>query len=203
MTDRLTRRRTICALATASVAGLAGCSGGGSDATATPTDATAGDGDDSDGSGGTATPTPSGDGKSLTATFRSGSDTFETLVVAVSSVTFEPAESGGSSATLDAGGTTVDLATSAEETDPFLDGATLPYGTYDAVVLDAAVEEATLSDGSSATVETGEMRQSLVINDEPADVEPSRFDASLSLYPSIDGDGPYTLGVAGWRATGL
>lgn len=222
MKRKPSRRRTLAALGSALLAGLAGCSSGGSDPTSTdpgedgtPTPDADGGSDGETTSGG-ATPDDGMDSETAAVTTTSGAkpvtfkllggvgDTFESLVLACQSVTFEPTSDGGEAVTLDAGGTTVDLAALGEGgSKPILDGAPVPYGTYGAVTLSFTVEEATTTDGSQVTVEETPLTQSLVLNDDPAQIQQSGFDASLSLYVGVSGGEPYTVTSSGFQAVAM
>jgi hypothetical protein len=215
MTDGHSRRRALRWLGAGLTVAVAGCSGGGDETTTDDgpdgngdSDSTAGENggtETADGNGDTKTPGgSSGDTKPFTLTFLGGTDNFETLEVSVNSVTFQPANDETESVTLDAGGTTVDLATlDGEESEPIIEEKPLPFGSYDTVSLDASVPTATTADGESVDVDTSNLQTSLVIQDDPATVEQSQFDANLSLYISPNASEPYELGLNGWQATGM
>jgi hypothetical protein len=217
MKEPISRRQTLATLGSGLVVGLAGCSGDGNDGSSggsdgstsgsdgssgSSSDGTGGSSDGSSGSGGS--DGSDSEGKSLTFTIKGGAkDSFETLVISLDSMTFQSAD-GGDSPTLQGSETTVDLTTlGTEKSAPLIEGAQLPYGSYDTVTLEMTIEEAAKSDGSSPEFDSTTVEQSLVINDSPATVEESRFDANISVYVVVRGSGPYQLGSTGWQGTGL
>jgi len=205
MKPTVTRRRALAAVGAGLTVGLAGCSGDGTDG---GSGSDGGDGESSSygGSGGGESDGGSsgGDGsKAFTFSVIGGApDTFETLTVSVESATFTPVD-GDDGPTLEGNGTSVDLTILEErdESDPLVEGE-IPLGSYDAVTAAFAVEEATTADGSTAEFESTTVEQSLVIDD-PVTVEASQFDASLSVYVSVRGEGPYRLESTGFKATGM
>lgn len=217
MSRPVSRRRALATLGSGLLVGLAGCSNdtdGGSDETdesngtdeTTDSSSTGTDentGTDGSSSNGTDESTGS-ETKSFTLNFYGGApDSLETVVVSLDSVTLQSAD-GGDSPTFQGNETTVDLAAlGREKSDPVVDGAELPLGTYDAVTLDFTVEEATTTGGGSPTFDSTTVEQSLAIRGNPATVEASQFDATMTLYLSVQGEGPYNLESTGWQGTGM